>query len=156
MRFLRTTSVLAAALLFWIASPPPCQATDRCGHTADKLLFRVKSWSDVRKWFESYADCDDGDLAEGLDDYVTVSLAKHWKDLPKLKRELEKNPRLEPFVLRHIGSSANADDTEAALRNATHRCPRNLTRLCSSIATAARESLGEGRKHNQASPPHSP
>ncbi len=28
--------------------------------------------------------------------------------------------------------------------------PYHLTRLCSSIATTARESLGEGRRHNQA------
>ena len=68
MRFLRTTSVLAAALLFWLASPLPCRATDHCCHTANKRLFQVKSWSSLRQWFESYGDCDDGDLAEGLDD----------------------------------------------------------------------------------------
>jgi hypothetical protein len=147
MHSLRTMAVLFAILLPWLA-PPTCSAADRCMDTADKVFFKVKSWSGLRKWFESYVDCDDGSLAEGVSDYVVVSLAQHWPDLPKLERQIEKNSRFEAFVLRHIDATTDLDDLAAIGRNATERCPSRSTTLCASLANAAREAL----KESQASP----
>jgi hypothetical protein len=143
MRSLRLLFFLLPILAFLGPATHPCSAADRCTGIADERLFKVKSWSGLRKWFESYADCDDGSLAEGVDDYVVVSLARHWRDLPELKRQMEKSPQFGTFVIRHIGGTAGSDDLEKVVENATQRCPEHSAALCSSIASAARAALEE-------------
>jgi hypothetical protein len=144
MRLLRLLFFLLPVLAFLGSAPHPCSAADRCSGIADERFFsKVKSWSGLRKWFESYADCDDGGLAEGISDYAVVSLAQHWRDLPELKRQIEKNSRFEAFVLRHIDATTDSDDLKKVVENATQRCPEHSTALCSSIAGAARAALDE-------------
>jgi hypothetical protein len=138
--------VLLAVLVPLLLSARWASAADRCNVTADTLLFKVKSWADLHRWFKSYADCDDGDLAEGLAEYVTSSLAKEWQDLPKLEREIKKDPRFKAFVLRHLDATADTDDLEAVKKNATERCPAGSADLCASIAGAAQSTLKESRQ----------
>jgi hypothetical protein len=138
------TSLLVLACLSMV--PPTCHAADRCLDTADEILFKVRSWSGLRKWFESYADRDDGYLAEGVSDYVVASLAHHWNDLPALKRQIKKNPRFEAFVLRHVDATADSSDLEAVIENATKHCPDRSSTLCTSLISAAREALEEVRE----------
>jgi hypothetical protein len=121
--------------------------------TADHLLFKVKSWSGLRKWFESYVDCDDGYLAEGVSDYVAVSLAQCWQGLPELERQVKSNPRFEAFVLQHIDATADSDDLEAIVEHATKRCPNHSIALCSSIISAARKALEEIHDVNESQLP---
>jgi hypothetical protein len=153
-RSLRTLFFLLPILAFLGPAPHPCNAADRCTGIADERLFKVKSWSGLRKWFESYADCDDGSLAEGIDDYVVVSLAQHWRDLPELKRQIEKSPRFGTFVIRHIGGTADSDDLEKVVENAAQRCPEHSAALCSSIASAARAALEEIGRSEQSNHEH--
>lgn len=139
---LRLISCLLLLLAFLGSAPHTCSAADRCMDTADKLLFKVKSWSGLRKWFESYAPpCDDGYLAEGVSDYVVVSLAQHWDGLPELKHQIKSNSQFEAFVLRHIDATTDDNDLRKVVENATRRCPRHSTALCSSIISAAQEAL---------------
>jgi hypothetical protein len=147
MHALRALAVLLAILVSLAMAPHTGSAADRCMNTADKLLFKAKSWSDLRKWFDIYADCDDGDLAEGVSNYVAVSLAQHWRDLPKLERQIEKNSRFEAFVIRHIDSTDDLDDLAGIVDNATKRCPSHSTALCASLANAARKALEEPTEH---------
>jgi hypothetical protein len=133
------------AILACLFMAPPTHAADRCMDTADELFFKVKSWSGLRKWFEVYEDCDDGYLAEGVSDYVVVSLAQRWRDLPKLRREMERNPRFEAFVLRHIDATTDSGDLEAIIENATQRCPSRSVALCASMIKGAQEALEESK-----------
>lgn len=143
MPSLRIISFLLPILAFLYSAPQICRAEDRCMDTADEALFKVKLWSELREWFESYADCDDGYLAEGVSDYVVVSLAQNWQNLPELKRQIESNSRFEAFVLQHIDATADDNDLKKVVENATSRCPKHSTALCSSIIGAAREALKE-------------
>lgn len=151
MRSLRTLSFLALLALIFSA-PHPCRAANRCQDTADELLFKVKSWSGLHQWFESYADCDDGYLAEGVSDYVVVSLAHRWHDLAKLRRQIERDPRFEAFVLQHVDPTTDSDDLQAIVENATKRCPSHSATFCTSLAGAARKALEEIRGNEGSSP----
>ena len=137
----RTLPALLAILGSMLMAPLVCHAADRCLDTADELLFKVKSWPELRTWFESYASCDDGSLAEGVSDYVAISLACHWQDLPELRRQIKRNPRFEAFVIQHIDATDDSDDLKALLENATKRCPTHSAALCASLVKAAREAL---------------
>jgi hypothetical protein len=137
----RCMAVLGAILASLTLAPDTYSATNRCTDTADKHLFKVKSWSGLRKWFESYPDCDDGYLSEGVSDYVAVSLGQRWSDLPRLQREMKRNSRFEAFVIQHIDPTDDSDDLAAIVENATQRCPIHSETLCASLAKAAREAL---------------
>ncbi len=138
--------VLLAMLALALLPARAAIAEDRCNDTADRLLFKAKSWADLRRWSTSYADCDDGGLAEGASDYVVVFLAKKWRDLPKLEREIKREPRFRAFVLRHIDATADTDDIEAVKENATQRCPARSSDLCAAIASAAQSALEDARQ----------
>lgn len=145
MPSLRTLSGPFLLLAFLCSAPPTCSASDRCMNTADELLFKVKSWSDLREWFENYTDCDDGYLAEGVSDYVVVSLAQRWQDFPELKHQIGRNSRFKDFVLRHIDATTDSNDLQKVVENATRRCPEHSTALCSSIVGIAQEALKESK-----------
>jgi hypothetical protein len=138
--------VLLAMLALPLLPARSSGAESRCGETADKLLSRAKSWADLRKWFTSYADCDDGDLADTVSEDVTVLLARQWQDLPSLEHEIKKEPRFRAFVLRHIDATTTIEDLEAVRRNAAQGCPARSSALCASIATAAQGALEEAKQ----------
>jgi len=71
------------------------QSDERCMTKAWKAVDAAKSWRDLRTWFETYADCDDGVVAEGVSDKVAQWLAKDWRSLPNLRKELCRDPRLK-------------------------------------------------------------
>jgi hypothetical protein len=138
--------VLLAVVVPLLLSARWAGAADRCNVTADTLLFKVKSWADLHRWFRDYADCDDGNLADDVSEYVTSSLAKDWKDFPRLEQEIKHEPRFKEFVLHHIDTTTDTDDLEAVRRNATERCPAGSADLCASIAGAAQSTLKESRQ----------
>jgi len=134
---------LAVAGLTLFVSPQVAFAADRCGDIADKALFRSKTWSDLRRWFEQFPDCDDGYISEGVSEYVTRFLAKRWSELPTLVREIKRNAQFERFVLDHIDATAAYDNLKAIVDSATKRCPSDTKSLCESIADSAREAVAE-------------
>jgi hypothetical protein len=138
--------VLLAMLSLALLPARVLRAEERCSDTADRILFKGKSWADLRRWFTRYADCDDGDLAEGVSDDVAIYLARKWRDLPKLEHEIKREPRFREFVLRHIDSTADTDDLEAAKKNATQKCPARSSDLCAAIAGAAQSALEDARQ----------
>jgi hypothetical protein len=138
--------ILLAIIALALLPARAVRAEERCNDTADRLLFKAKSWADLRRWSTSYADCDDGGLAEGVSDDVAIYLARKWRDLPKLEHEIKREPRFREFVLRHIDATAHTDDLEAVKENATQRCPARSSALCAAIASAAQNALEGARQ----------
>lgn len=139
--FIGVLIVLSGILGSCIASKP-----DRCVHDGDDILFRVKTWSDLRHWRNTFPECDDGYLAEGVSEFVTKSLADRWSELASLQSEIERDPQFKPFVVRHVDATAGPERLEAIVENATSRCPSAEAVLCSGLAHAARVALREYTK----------
>jgi len=139
-RALLPGAVLAALLpVSWAGAGDRCEGADR------QFFSRVKSWAQLHAWFAAYApDCDDGGLAEGVSDFVVVSLAKRWTSLPELERRIARDSRFRAFVLDHIDETTDSGDLGTIVANATSRCPPRSSSLCTAIAGAAREALAGG------------
>ncbi len=118
-------------------------AGDLCYDRADPALFSLKTWNDLRSWYENYPGCDDGYFAEGLSDFVVVSLAKRWETLPSLQAEIMKNNGFKHFVLKHINATTDENDLRIVVRNARSKCPSNLRLLCKEIEKNAQMALKE-------------
>ncbi len=100
-------------------------AEDICRYKADPALSNMKTWSDLRSWFENYRICDDGYFAEGLSEFVTSTLANKWDHLDALKIEISKSRKLKEFVLHHIDPTTDEDNLMIIHRNADIKCPKN-------------------------------
>ena len=90
----------------------------------------LKTWSQVHAWFKRYKDCDDGSIAEGFTESITVLLAKHWSQLPALAARMEKDADFGSFVLKHIDATADVRNLKRIERNAKSKCPSAYAQLC--------------------------
>ncbi len=116
------------------------ERTDAC----DKAIFAAKSWADLRRWSEEFGkDCDGGYTADAACGVEADLLGGKWEELPKLAKQIRKNPAFKVFVLRHIDATWTEDELQLVLENAEKRCAHGYAELCVSIATAVREALAE-------------
>lgn len=137
------TQGLLTASCFVLALIAADQTNDRCMDTADAAIERVSSWRGLRLWFDSYQDCDDGYIAEGISDTVAKWLANDWRTVPKLRAELRTRPTFLKFVLRHIDTTDDPDDLRKIVENARKRCPPGAASLCAAVAKEAKGAVRE-------------
>ena len=76
----------------------------------------------------------DGYVSEGISDVSCRSLADQWSSTPW------SDQGLIPFLIRHIDATCTQDDLQAIVGNA-QQCPKNRTRLCTSLVRAAKQAM---------------
>ena len=138
--------LFVAITLLFICAASRVMAEDLCIDKADSALGKLKTWSDLRLWYENYPGWDDGYLAEGLSDFVVVTLAKRWNTLPSLQTEIRKNSGFRHFVLKHIDATTDESDVRTTLNNARRKCPGSSVPLCRGIEMKAGAALKEIEK----------
>jgi hypothetical protein len=87
------------------------------------------SWNDLYKIYRNIGYCDDGALAEGLDDKVAKFLAWSWRDLDYLATLSTRDKGFRRFVLLHISATADQNDMKELRDNADRHCPKIRTRF---------------------------
>ena len=130
-------------LLSAIISSNAHAASSLCYDKADKALTNLKTWNDLRLWYESYRSCDDGYLAEGISEFVARSLARQWNTIRSLKRAFANNPKFKDFVLKHIDSTVDTNDLTIVVTNCKTKCPADLRLICEEIENATQAALKE-------------
>jgi hypothetical protein len=138
MRALLTVAI-AGTFVFHV-NARDCQLTDE---QFTKQLATMKDWRRMYAVFkENLPTCpDDGFFAEGYDDVVATVLAKHWGDLPELKKLTARDSNFRDFVYRHISATANPTDLQLVLANARVACPTGCLQLCDGIAATAKRAV---------------
>lgn len=130
----------AAALGLCVTTTPavpqsPCSDVDAA--KAARLMDRAKDWPSLEHAFHAYPDCDDGALAEGYDDKVVVLLADHWKSVSDLRPLFKRDPRFEPFVLRHLDTLMSRTQAKQIATRASRKCPPKLSSFCERLKAKA-------------------
>lgn len=135
--------LILAAGMVW--SLPTLAQTDACplskSDAADIAVGNIRSWRDLAQYRQNYAPCDDGGTAEASSVAVVHLLATKWDTLPVLQHELDADPALRLFLLRHINTTADDADLLAVRKQARARCPVGLERLCRTIGQAVATAL---------------
>lgn len=108
--------------------------------TAEAVAATARSWRQLHQQFERYSHCDDGAIAEGFSESVTLLLAEHWRDIRQLEATLKLDPSFREFVIRHIDETVPGDRLKRIVENANKRCQRSLKNLCRDIEVAAKKS----------------
>lgn len=116
-----------------LAQTPGCTAEQ--ARRADEEADHLRSWDSLYHSFLRYQNCDDGSIAEGYDDVVSLKLLMaKWNTLPQLAALLDKDKHFRAFVLKHISLTAlSGDDLKQLKAKAVHHCPAGQTELCRAI-----------------------
>ncbi len=126
---------LSSTLSYAFAGTHIC--TNDEAQEAESVVSVVKSWKQSHLHFMRYAHCDDGAIAEGFSESISVLLADHWKDILQLEEILKSDPDFRKFVIRHIDETIPDDRLSRIAKNADKSCPLNLKNLCRDILVAA-------------------
>jgi hypothetical protein len=103
---------------------------------AENEASTLKSWTAVHSSFRSYAHCDDGAIAEGYSESVTLLLANRWNTLPSLAKLVADDPHFERFVIRHINGTVPRERLVKIASNARRDCPKDHRVLCDRLLKA--------------------
>jgi hypothetical protein len=142
-KYMTTAKYLVATLLLLVTILANASAANICYDKADPALTNLRTWQDLRFWYESYSGCDDGYFAEGISDFVVKSLANRWQTLLALQREITKNSGFKSFVMNHIDATTDENDLRMVVTNSKAQCPSNLRPLCKEIEENAQTALKE-------------
>lgn len=106
-------------------------------------LHKLNDWKALHAFYRQYlpACADDGVQGKGYSDVTVRILAKHWETLPQLEALAVREPAFRAFVLRHIDATADPDELNQALHNATTQCPAGAAGLCEDIVARARSAI---------------
>lgn len=104
---------------------------------AQKSIDRVESWSQLRKAWGDYKQCDSGDIADLFTDAL-LRLVVDWKSVDELASAMQKEPDYKAFVMAHLKSPAAKDDQPTVYSRAKKDCPRTLDAFCAEMAEAVK------------------
>lgn len=112
---------------------PGC--TQKQANRAEEETGDIRSWDSLYRSFLRYHNCDDGAIAEGYDDVVSLKLLLgKWNTVPQLAALLDKDKHFKSFVLEHISLTAlDTDDLKKLKAKAVHNCPAGQAELCNDI-----------------------
>jgi hypothetical protein len=134
--------LIGAAALLWsgpalaTGAQPAC--TELESRRADAGTEALKDWSAVHDWYRRWARCDDGGVAEGVSEAVSLLLAKHWNQTAQLASLGRRHPAFADFVVRHIDETVPDDRWKLVATRARAACPVGARVLCNRIERATR------------------
>lgn len=120
---------------------------DRKASEAEDVAATPATWRELYGTFVLFRACDDGAIAEGFSEAVTVILAEKWALLPELSALASIDPAFEEFVLRHADASAAEENLEAIVNSSRDACPAQHTALCQRVEAHARMAVQEANLH---------
>lgn len=143
----RVTCFLAVEI--WIAllyhSPVALADTWICteeeARSAEAVVATANSWDQVYQQFRRYAHCDDGAIAEGFSESISLLLAEQWSDIQQLGAILISHSAFQEFVIKHIDETVPSRRLECIVRNVRERCPQGLEDICHEIETEVIQTL---------------
>ncbi|HEY2627707.1 MAG TPA: hypothetical protein VGI57_01205 [Usitatibacter sp.] len=108
---------------------------------AQRSIDKVVSWSQLRKAWGDYKQCDTGDIADQFTDAL-LRMVVEWKNVEELASATDKDADYKAFVMAHIKSPAAKDDQPTVYARAKKECPKALDAFCTELADAAKGGSG--------------
>jgi hypothetical protein len=133
-------ALAAAAFFAW----GPAQAADKaCTRpdiaNAQRAIDKIVSWSQLRKAWGDYKQCDTGDIGDQFTDAL-LRMVVEWKNVDELASAAEKDPDYKAFIMAHLQSPAAKDDQPTVYSRAKRDCPKKLDAFCAEVADAVKAS----------------
>jgi hypothetical protein len=127
---------LLLALPVQIAGAKEC--TQMEAYAAESVTDYLDSWENVNQAFKEFGHCDDGAIAEGFDEAISLLWANQWQKLPEMIKYSKESRTFKAFVYKRVWSeSVPIERWQKILKNAQEKCPPGSTEFCSEIIRAS-------------------
>jgi hypothetical protein len=139
MRKMKTTIliILSVAVFAQMANAKEC--TQMEAYAAETVTDYLDSWKNVSRAFRDFGHCDDGGIAEGFDEAISVLWANHWQKLPEMLKYTKENKEFRNFIYKRIWSeTVPADRWQKILKKAQKECPKGGKEFCAEIIRAGK------------------
>ncbi|GFO67192.1 hypothetical protein GMLC_07710 [Geomonas limicola] len=128
---------LVAAALPSVALAKECTKFE--AYAADSVTAYLDSWKNVHRAFTEFGHCDDGGIAEGFDEAISILWAEQWPKLPQMLKYSEKSKDFRAFVYKRIWSETVPEERwRKILKKAQKDCPNGGEGFCREIIRAGK------------------
>lgn len=104
---------------------------------AETVIDYLDSWKEIYNAFKSFGHCDDGAIAEGFDDVISIQWSEHWDNINDMIKFVQENMNFKAFVYKRIGSETIPYDRwEKIVAQAKASCPTEAFEFCRKIEEA--------------------
>ncbi len=84
--------------------------------------------------YQAYGHCDDGSIAEGFDEAISLLWDKHWELVPEMQNETTSDSGFKNFVFKRIGSETiPMERWRRIVSNAKTQCPPSARAFCKEV-----------------------
>ena len=128
--FLACCVVVSVKVSFADASKP-CSKKDEI--YVERLAAKVTNWKELHKLYKRYHQCDDGAIAEGFSESVSIILSQSWGQLGSLQLIIQKDASFETFILNHLDETLPEERLQSIGNLARNSCPVSAIKLCDNI-----------------------
>lgn len=139
MRKMKTTILitLLVAALAQVANAKEC--TQMEAYAAESVTDYLDSWKNVNLAFREFGHCDDGGIAEGFDEAISLLWANQWKKLPEMLKYTKMNKEFKAFIYKRIWSeTVPSERWQKILKKAQKECPNGGKEFCAEISRAGK------------------
>lgn len=137
------TIYLVAILLPSIALADSRICTKEEAQAAEAVAATARSLGQLHRQFKRYSHCDDGAIAEGFSEAVTLLLAEQWQNVRRSYKVWRHDPTFRAFVIRHIDETVPTERLNRIAEHAQKRCASEMKGLCLEIQIAAKKAAQE-------------
>ena len=134
---------LLVAALTQVANAKEC--TQMEAYAAESVTDYLDSWMNVNLAHREFGHCDDGGIAEGFDEAISLLWANQWTKLPEMLKYTRKNKEYKAFIYKRIWSETiPLERWKKIMRKARNECPSGGNEFCAEIIQA-----GKATSYNQ-------
>lgn len=128
--------MMAALLMSEPASARECSRME--AYAAETVTGYLSSWREIHSAFKQFGHCDDGGIAEGFDEAITVLWEREWVRVPEMLHEFAGDPAFKAFIYRRIGTeTVPADRWQSIIAQAKAKCPEGAEEFCGKVIASA-------------------
>lgn len=139
MRNMKTTILIALALAILAQMASAKECTQMEAYAAESVTDYLDSWKNVNLAYKQFGHCDDGSIAEGFDEAISLLWANHWQKLPEMLKYTKANKAFRTFIFKRIWSeSIPADRWQSILKKAQMECPKAGKEFCAEVIKAGK------------------
>jgi hypothetical protein len=106
---------------------------------AGENIEKISSWEELAIHHGKYRACDDGYIAEGYSEVVSLLLANNWGNLKVAKWSHD----FKKFVVEHIDETWGIKNYKKAHFNARTKCTTELSDICLAITSLPKDSFNQ-------------
>lgn len=128
--FLACCLVVSANVSF-ADNSKPCSQKDAM--YLERMAAKVTKWKQMHTLYKRYHQCDDGAIAEGFSESVSIMLSQSWEQIGSLQRIIQQDASFEAFVLNHLDETLPEERLQSIENLARNSCPRSAIKLCENV-----------------------